>query len=533
MKSLQKILILFTFFFITSARANLAKDPELISRWGHRLTPAQIFGKDTKFLVVVTMGTRCPLVRKLIPTLNEIHQKYSDHGIQLIGLFSPHDANVFKMADFATELDVAFPVFLDDPENPWVKKLNLETTPQVAVINNKYKILYRGAVDDSNFGGGGSGAPKNSYLINAIMAGLSHKPVSVATTAASGCRIAEKVNRNEPKKDVTFYRDIYPIIQNRCQGCHRSGELAGEYFTFDNYDEVSSMMETILDRVQHQLMPPWHATIPDDKKWGKFIGDLRLPDSEISLLQDWYTNGMPAGNSEDQKPGPQRPEPGAWEIGGGKPEFIFQMAEPYQVPKKKLDEYQYYRVVVNESQDRWIKAVQLRPGNLNVVHHMGALLAPHTDENISGHEQMIQLHGITGESARKIADYVTGDPFNAHTYPQDEAIRLPANHDVLFEIHYTPTGQDEQPDQSSMGIVWTDKEPKKEIINQVFTSKKIRIPPGAQHYRLERYVGLEHDSIITSVAPHMHFRGKSFTLYRVYNRGQANEKREVIYRVPN
>ena len=165
-----------------------------------------------------------------------------------------------------------------------------------------------------------------------------------------------------------------------------------------------------------------------------------------------------------------------WQI--GTPDFVFEMPEPYVVPKYRLDEYQYYRVRANFPEDRYIQAIELKPGNKSVVHHIGAIVGPASEEANTASEAMLKLYGLTGEKVRKIGDYIAGDPFNAWTYPDGYALKLPAGHDIFFEMHYTPTGREEAPDISRMGIIWAPGKPEHVVQTRVFNRKDLRLLPA-------------------------------------------------------
>ena len=86
--------------------------------------------------------------------------------------------------------------------------------------------------------------------------------------------------------------------------------------------------------------------------------------------------------------------------------------------RDRLDEYQFYRVAANFPEDRYIQAIELRPGNKAVVHHIGAIVGPAIDGELSANQAMLKLYGLTGEQVKKVGDYIAGDPFNARTYPR-------------------------------------------------------------------------------------------------------------------
>ena len=513
--------------------------PVLTGRWGDTRLPQQLAydytTKKNKALVVVTFSTICPLAQRLVPTLNELQQKYDEHGVQFIALFPNGMDDLRKIAEYTVDTNMSFPVFKDDPENPWHERLELTTTPCVAMLDTRKgfddsNIFYRGQVDGLWFGGGTSDSKQN-YLVDALESFIADEKPAIAETAASGCDIAKEAFHDEGEyAEATYYRDIVPLLQKRCISCHREGEPGAELFAaFDSYEVVASMSRVMLSRVENRLMPPWHASTEMHEELGGFKNDHRMSDEEIALFRAWVKNGCKAGDSQDAPPEQTWPNSEDWQI--GEPDLIFAMPEPYIVPKFRLDEYQYYRIPANFSEDRYIQAIETKPGNKAVVHHIGVILGRATDKSLKATQAMLALYGITGEKVKKIGDYVAGDPFNSRRYADNYAIKLPKGHDIFFEMHYTPTGKDEESDISSVGIIWAEEKPEHVIETKVFNRKDVRIRPHAMHYEKRNYYQLTTDVLIYALAPHMHYRGKDFTLYKVKNPGSDEEERQVILKV--
>jgi len=145
---------------------------------------------------------------------------------------------------------------------------------------------------------------------------------------------------------------------------------------------------------------------------------------------------------------------------------------------------------------------------------------------------MLELYGLTGDKVKKVGDYIAGDPFNARIYPEGYALKLPAGHDIFFEMHYTPTGESEVADISRMSIKWAKSKPEHVLETRVFNRKDIRLRPHDMHYEKANYYQFPTDVLIYALAPHMHYRGKSFALYKATNPGTPEEKRELILKVP-
>jgi thiol-disulfide isomerase/thioredoxin len=446
--------------------------------------------KQTSALVVVAFSTKCPLARRMVPLLNELQAKYFADGVHVVALFPNGSDDLRSIAEYAVDVELTFPVFKDDPETPWYKQLGLKTTPQVVVLDAREgfdpeRVVYRGQINGRWFGGG-TANQQQEYLADALESFLNDEPPPIAETAASGCPIAARAHYDlAPYKGVTYYKDISRLIQKSCLDCHREGEPGAELFAaFDSYETVASMSEVMFSRIENRLMPPWHAATDPNNGLGGFQHDPRLTDEEINLFRAWIAADCPAGNASDAPP-PKTFRPSAeWQI--GTPDLVFEMPEPYIVPRYRLDEYQYYRIRANFPEDRYIQAIETKPGNKAIVHHIGAIIGPSSDEKLTASEAMLKLYGLTGDKVLKIGDYIAGDPFNARTYADGYALKLPAGHDLFFEIHYTPTGRDEEPDLSRMALIWAAGEPEHIIHTKVFNRKDIRLKPHDMHYEKSR-----------------------------------------------
>jgi len=539
------LLFLISFLVCPAAQATTLGH-KLTGIRGKQVTPEDLVyrpkdktARSTKALVVVTFSAVCPLAKRLIPKLNRLKAQFHSKGIDMIALFPNGTDDIADMALYALENKLALPVYKDDPESPWAKKLGLTLTPEVIVLDTRqivFSSVYQGPVDGQWFGGGSSKSQNKEYLQDALDEVAKGNFLAHAERAASGCKIVADDSKwdvvNADRHTVTYYKDILPILQNRCLQCHRTGEAGANLFSpFEDYDTVVSLYPIMKDRVIQRVMPPWHGFVGDKTK-NSLVGDLYLSDEEIKKFVAWGIDDTFSQGDPKDAPMPRNwPASGEWQI--GKPDIVFKMPEPYIVPKEKLDEYEYYRIKANFPEDRYIQAVEVRPGNKSVVHHIGAIVGPAGDTDINGNLATLQFYGITGDKVRKIGDYVPGDDFNAHTYPKGYALQLPKGSDIVLEMHYTPTGADEKPDISEMGIIWADKKPEHLLETHVFNRKDLRIPAQDSHYERSNWYQFSTDVLVYALAPHMHYRGKDYILYKVTNPNTKEEKREVVLKVPN
>jgi hypothetical protein len=434
---------------------------------------------------------------------------------------------VFKIADHVLQTDLAFPAYLDR-EHRLADLLGVEMMSEVVVLDESLERQYQGAIDNQFKRRGNREQATEQYLSDALSALVQDRPIGRAIVPASGCRI----ERNDPiraDEKLSFHKDIAPLLQKHCQTCHRKGEVGP--FELFSYDDVVSHADTIEEVVTDRRMPPWHGDLND--KFGRLKNDKRLSDEEVRTIVAWVRAGTPQGDVKDAPKPVRWPAPSTWEI--GTPDFVYQMPKPFAVPAAGIVNYQFFRVSLNLKQDRWVRAIQVRPGNREVVHHIGMHLVPAGEEDYSG-IAMAALFGITGDRSTPLNDYVPGDFCNHKEYPPDRAIRIPSGSDLIFEVHYTPSGKPTT-DQSKVAIRWAKQAPTEEVLTKVFRKKRggFRIPAGDPHYRMEDTYYFEQDVLVDSIRPHLHLRGRAYRLDLLERDPETDDviRRETILSVPN
>ena len=159
---------------------------------------------------------------------------------------------------------------------------------------------------------------------------------------------------------VNFSEDISSIIYNNCTECHRPNQSGPMSFT--NYLEVSSLGNMIEYVTQSGYMPPWHA----DTDYSTFIGERGLTDDDINLISEWVSNGMPQGNPILEAPIPNFPEGSAV----GVPDAVFTMEEEYLIEGNNQDDYRVFVFETNFPEDKYLKSIEIIPGNYAAVHHV-------------------------------------------------------------------------------------------------------------------------------------------------------------------
>jgi peroxiredoxin len=458
--------------------------------------------KVKKALVVVFVGTECPVANLYVPTLIDLHKEYAPQGVQFLAINSNSQDSFTLVSAHTQERGVPFPV-LKDFGHAAADAFGARRTPEAFVLDAGRVIRYRGRIDDQYGVGVRHEKPTRRDLKEALDELLAGKPVTTPTTEAAGCLIGRAAAARV--EGVTYAKHVAPILQARCQECHRPGEIAP--FSLLTYDSARGWADTIREVVREERMPPWYA----DPRHGQFENDRRLTRAESDTLLAWVAAGCPKGDDKDLPP-PAR-FPAGWTI--GTPDAVFRMAEEYRVPAAGVLDYQRFTVDPGFKDDVWVQSAECRPGNRAVVHHILVY---------------VQLPGQPtydrDGTAHTLAGWAPGDmPVR---YPADTAKRVPAGAKLVFEVHYTPNGTP-QTDRSAVGIVFAKKPPERAVETNVLANMLVRIPPRAADHEGRLVYVFRDDALILAFMPHMHLRGVSAKYVATYPDGRT----ETLLSVPD
>jgi len=460
---------------------------------------------NQKLLVVAFLGVDCPLAKLYAGRLEAIAQRYADRGVGLVAIDSNRQDSLAEIAAYVHRHELSYPV-LKDRANEIADKFDAQRTPQVFLLDANRVVQYQGRVDDQYVVGVVRDAPTREDLTSAIDELLAGKTVTEPKTEPLGCIIGRTREVN-PESPVNYAEHIAPILQSRCVECHREGEIGP--FELTSFDEASGWGEMIGEVVREQRMPPWHA----NPKHGEFANDRSMSEAEKELIYQWIENGCPQGD-----PG-KTPEPreftSGWQM-PREPDQVFSMGEPFTIPAEASAEgvpYQYFRVPTGFTEDKWIEATEVQPGNRQVLHHTIVYAQPPGGE---GRRNWIFLTA-----------YVPGLRFDP--LPNKSAKLIPAGSELIFEQHYTPIGSEQQ-DVTKLGVLFADTQSiEQEVVTTELGNLRFAIPPReSNHVVTATSRPIKQTATLLSMSPHMHLRGKAFRYELVLPSGE----REILLDVP-
>jgi Copper type II ascorbate-dependent monooxygenase, C-terminal domain len=350
--------------------------------------------------------------------------------------------------------------------------------------------------------------------------------VLVAAGQVGGPAAARR-NNSPPVAGPTFYKDILPILQDKCQSCHRSGESAP--MPLVTYEETKPWSKNIAAETGMKMMPPWFA----DPRYGKFSNDPSLTVDQIKTIAAWAEAGAPAGDVNDA-PAPRRWN-GDWNI--PQPDVVVKMPKAVQIPARGEVEYTYEIVPMRFAEDKWVQMVEVRPSSPAHVHHAVVYIRPRdsawlrhapvgepfTASTLSDAEERRQAHETTSDLLLVYAPGSAPDRFT-----DGMAKFVPAGSDLVFQMHYTTNGEAAS-DETSVGLVFAKSPPKQRVVTLQLNNHALMIPPGADNFRVEVQGTLPNDATLLSLFPHMHLRGKRFEYDIVHDDGSVETLLRVNY----
>lgn len=296
----------------------------------------------------------------------------------------------------------------------------------------------------------------------------------------------------------TYWGDIHNTVQKNCAGCHVSGGIGP--FPLTSYQEVSPLASLIKRAVADRSMPPF----PPDPDCNTFQHARHLDEADINLIAQWADNGAPEGDPATTPPA----DLNLTTVNLGQPDLVLPMSEPYS-PDPSFDDYHCFVLDPGLSQDVFVRAIEIVPGNRAIVHHVLVYTDPNSEG--PGLDAASPEPGYTCFGNSKVSGtdlFGAWAPGMAPTvFPQGTGLRLRAVQKLIMQIHYYPNGTP-QSDQTTLNL-YLDPNAATQMQMVPVLQRQLRIPAGADNHLVERTITNPYptDVSITHVMPHMHLLG--------------------------
>ncbi|MBI1312156.1 redoxin family protein [bacterium] len=454
--------------------------------------------ENCRAVVVVFLGTECPISNALIPQLNQLAAECRQRDVEFFGTISWRSVSRREALQHSEEYAIDFPVLLDTT-GELRERLGATHSPHAFVLTPRGETVYSGAIDDQFPSVGRKKLQTDSYYLrDAVAAVLTGRPVEPARTEAIGCRL-ESLKQPAENADVTFAHEIAPIIFANCTTCHREGAVAP--FPLESIVDVRRHAEQIRVMVELKLMPPWKPT----RGFGRFRDELFLTEREIELVGRWIDAGMPLGNPAEVPSPPQFVD--GWQL--GEPDLVLTVPESFRIPASGPDIYQYFVLPTGLTEDRLVAAIEYKAGNSRVVHHASFRYDDAGDARLldaawpgPGYQR---FGGWGFPSGGTLGGWAVG--VLPQRMPVDFGRPIRAGSDFVIQTHYHPTGKDEI-DQASVGIHFAPPTAKRRIAELFVANMELAIPPGERRFRHHAEYTLPIAVALHSVLPHTHLLGR-------------------------
>ena len=304
---------------------------------------------------------------------------------------------------------------------------------------------------------------------------------------------------------VTFTKDVAPILYKSCVECHRPTMFAP--MSLMTFEDARPWARAIKQRVTARTMPPWGA----DPAHGTFKNDPRLADRDIETIAKWVDAGAPKGEDADLPVAPKFVD--GWTI--GQPDAVFTMDEEFTIPASGAIPYKYFRVPTNLTEDKWIQAIEIKPGARAQVHHVIAFTQPAGSVLKPGGELgPTNIGGVTPNKPGLV-------------FEPGVARLLRGNSDIVMQIHYTTNGT-ENKDRTTVGVIYAKQPPTRMVGGGMAINPRFVIPANDGNAEVKAVQTLSRDTTVTAMTPHMHVRGKDMIYIAHYPDGTA----ETLLSVP-
>jgi len=306
---------------------------------------------------------------------------------------------------------------------------------------------------------------------------------------------------------VTFTKDVAPILQEHCQVCHRPDTFAP--MSLLTYEEARPWAKSIRQKVAAREMPPWYI----DKTVGvrHFKNDVSLSDQEIATIVKWADSGAVKGDPADMPPPRKFDDTDQWHM--GQPDLIVTLPKDQIVPAKGADRWIDVLADAGLKEDRYIRAIEVKPiKGFKVVHHVTTSMKHEDDADDADNVQGVFLN-----------EYALGK--NADVFPEGAGRLLKAGTKINFNLHLHSVGQ-ETAANVALGLKLYPKGYKPqyaETTEKVGDPKDLDIPANASDARFDAYNTLTKPARLLSFQPHMHNRGKASCMEAIYPGGHKVE----------
>lgn len=452
--------------------------------------------KHRDALVLMTYDPTCSGDEE-IQRIASVQAAFAEANISF-GLLDTSGASRAELSALAGSLPATLPLLQDGPQLV-ADLLGANKVGEVFVLNpDRLNLFYRG-----NSGG----------VLTEVLESLDTSPPSdTVVTEVSGCALA--ISRATEAPDYAV--DVAPIIRDNCTECHRRGGVGP--FAMDSYIMLLGWSPMIREVVLNKRMPPAQV----DPEYGRSKMARYLSDEEIKTLITWIDARAPRGNvAEDPL------EIHAAQLAAAN-EFEWQLGEPDRVvvgpsnaiPSTGVMDYIYADVALDFDGDQWLRAIETRPGDESVLHHL-MIFVTASDEDFWGAERELPV-----VSRRFVEGYAPG-PHRLIEFDEGTGVLIPQGHKLSLQFHYVTNGQSTV-DETELGLYFAAPDDSLVERRALAVGARFELPADVANFPLSAETKIETDIIVTGVRARMSYRGKKMRFVSV----DPNGGERILFSVP-
>jgi mono/diheme cytochrome c family protein len=435
----------------------------------------------------------CPICNSYAPEINRLSADYTNFAFYIVQVdpdLTPDAARIH-----ARQFGLRPPVLLD-PRHRLVRLAKASVAPEAVVFGKDGKVLYQGRIDNLYAGLNQRRAEATEHDLRAALDAIAAGRPVRSQAPAVGCLIATSV---ATVAAPTFDKDIAPMVFKNCAICHRPGEVAP--FSLLTYGDVCKRAKQIVRVTGERIMPPWKA----EAGFGEFANDRHLTPDQIALFQDWAEGGGPEGSSADLPPAPKFTD--GWTL--GEPDVVLEPDEDYELAAEGPDIYRCFVIPTKFTEDHYVSALEVRPGNRKVVHHVivhfDTTGAARKLDALDPGPGYTSFGGVGFRSSGMIGGWAPG--ILPSFLPEGVGRLVPSGADLVVQVHYHRSGKPET-DRTKVGLYFTRGTVDKKVRAWPVAELALRIPAGESDYVARASLTVPQDVTAYRVTPHMHLLGR-------------------------
>jgi hypothetical protein len=454
--------------------------------------------KHKKAHVMMSYSQKCNSMDSILESFTNVRSKYLGEDFEFV-LIDSEDQGRAALTELSALLPTGLSILEDDGQLV-SETLNISRAGEVLVFNpQRLSLYYRGEA-----------STQLDIILHEVATG---NPIDTAEFALGNCILAYPMREQHASTPPDFSKEVAPIIIENCAECHRQGGVGP--FALDSYIMVLGWSPMIREVLLSKRMPPAQV----DPYIGHSADARYLSKENLQTLVHWIDAGAPRGESEEDPLEVLATKTDAevtWIL--GEPDFIV-TGPDNEIAATGVMDYIYEDVELGFNEDKWIRALQYKPGDEAVLHHlMTFVTAPNEDFWGSERDQEVSTR-------RFVEGYAPGEP-KAIEFTAGTGVLIPQGHKLSMQFHYVTNGLSTV-DATELGLYFAEEAPDQERLVQAVSSRFV-LPPNDANFAQQAQHVFDEDIIITGVRARMNYRGKKMKFIIEETDGRRRE----IFSVP-